>query len=122
MGWWDENVHRKGGERWIDNAERGDQGILVNNAEELTNITQQQVSRWRKWLRRSELAAIHEALAPAEKEAAKERKQTGRPPSGKFPDGQAATCSPRRRRRRGRKVAAVISTRCGRIVKPHHRA
>lgn len=45
--WWEQTVRRKGGERWVDNAERGYQ---VPDAERDTQITQQQVSRWNKSL------------------------------------------------------------------------
>lgn len=49
--WWDDAVHRKGGERWLDSAERGYQGVAVTDLEAHTEITHQQVSRWRKSLR-----------------------------------------------------------------------
>jgi phage N-6-adenine-methyltransferase len=48
--WWDENVRRKGGERWIDPAERGNQGMALDEAQKRTLISNQQVSRWRKSL------------------------------------------------------------------------
>jgi hypothetical protein len=47
VGWWDAHVHRKGGERWFDNADRHDQRLSMEEAEELTKIKQWQVSRWR---------------------------------------------------------------------------
>lgn len=49
VGWWRDNVRRKGGERWkpIDVAEPRYQ---AEDAEQLTGLTKQQVSRWRKQL------------------------------------------------------------------------
>jgi hypothetical protein len=51
VGWWRENVRRKGGERWIDSADRGYQ---VSDAETITGIKHQQVSRWAKALKDEE--------------------------------------------------------------------
>ena len=47
VAWWDQHVHRKGGERWLDNADRHDQRLSMEEAEELTGVKQWQVSRWR---------------------------------------------------------------------------
>ena len=46
--WWHEHVHHKGGERWIDRAERRD--LSLADAEARSGIIHQQVSNWRKWL------------------------------------------------------------------------
>lgn len=50
VAWWDETVHRKGGERWLDVPVRGHQRLSSSDAETRTGIKKQQVSRWRQWL------------------------------------------------------------------------
>jgi hypothetical protein len=42
VAWWDAQVHRKGGERWLDNADRHDQRLSMEEAEQLTGIKQRQ--------------------------------------------------------------------------------
>jgi hypothetical protein len=48
--WWQDTVHRKGGERWIDGDVRRYQEMPASEAEKLTDISHQQVSDWRKLL------------------------------------------------------------------------
>jgi hypothetical protein len=50
LEWWEAHVHRKGGERWIEPAERGEQGLSVEQAEDATGISNRQVSKWHKAL------------------------------------------------------------------------
>ena len=65
--WWDETVHRKGGGPWLDNAEPR----YLSLAEVQAEITQQQVSRWRKRLadevkyREQQILAVKAGLEPA---------------------------------------------------------
>jgi hypothetical protein len=47
--WWDEAVHRKGGERWLDVSDT-EISISADRADELTGIDKVQVSRWRQRL------------------------------------------------------------------------
>lgn len=63
--WWKANVRRKGGDRWLDNADRGYQ---VADAERLGGIAQQQVSRWKK--RIENVGRYIERLIAAEMRAA----------------------------------------------------
>jgi hypothetical protein len=68
--WWDETMHRKGGERWLDNAEP--RHLSLADAEAQAEVTQQQVSRWRKRLadevkyREQQILAVKAGLEPAE--------------------------------------------------------
>jgi ParB family chromosome partitioning protein len=50
VDWWNTKVHHKGGERWLDNTDRGYQYSL-DDAEKLTGIKQQQKSRFDKELK-----------------------------------------------------------------------
>jgi len=69
--WWDTTVRRKGGERWIDAADRGNQ-LSMADAETQAGISNQQVSRWRACTKTLESQeAYHDKLFDAARRAAK---------------------------------------------------
>jgi hypothetical protein len=80
IAWWDEHVHRKGGERWLDPADRQDQQLSMDAAEGLTGIKNWQVSRWRTALKTED--AYREAIIGAA------RKRAGFEPQREDPAAQ----------------------------------